>query len=95
MPSATDHGSIDAEGFLTLRGRSEDDEDLYVMINASQEPAVFRVQEGVAAGWRRVIDTSRESPDDFRVAGDEERLTSVEYSVGPRSIVVLIGTAAS
>ena len=72
-----------------LQGGSEGDADIYAMINASQEAVTFRLQQEDAAAWRRVIDTSRQSPDDFRVAGDEQPLSSSTYDVGPRSIVVL------
>jgi isoamylase len=72
-----------------LHGASQGDADLYVMINASQEALLFDVQEREAGAWRRLVDTSRASPDDFRVAGDEEVLASTQYAVGPRSVVVL------
>ena len=74
----------------SLHGASEDDADLYVMINASQEAVAMRIQEGAAANWLRVIDTSRPSPDDFRGPGDELRLSSSEHSVSARSVVVFL-----
>lgn len=76
-----------------LHGASQADDDLYVMINASQEALIFELQ-GNAGEWRRVIDTSRESPDDFRVSGDEVMVASSSYTVGPRSIVVLMSAFA-
>ncbi len=75
---------------FSLHGASEDDHDLYVMVNGYWEPLVFTIQEGTAGEWSRVIDTSRPSPDDFREAGSEAAMSSVEYRVEPRSIVVLI-----
>jgi glycogen operon protein len=72
-----------------LHGASQRDCDMYVMINASQEASIFEVQEAQAGDWRRVIDTSRPSPDDFRAPSDEATLTSSSYTVGARSIVVL------
>lgn len=77
-----------------LDGGSENDQDLYVMINAYWQPLVFTVQEGAATEWKRVIDTSEASPDDFHEAGLETPLQSLEYRVQPRSTVVLIGTAS-
>ncbi len=77
-----------------LHGLSERDADLYVMINATQETATLRVQEGAAAEWRRVIDTSRPSPDDFRVPGEEARLEANDYQVSARSVVVFVRSAA-
>jgi isoamylase len=73
-----------------LRGASEGDIDIYVMINAYWEELSFTVREGEAGEWQRVIDTSRESPDDFREPGEEIPLTSRNYLVSARSIVVLI-----
>jgi glycogen operon protein len=49
-----------------LRGAQFDEGDLYVMINAHDQPLKFRVQEGSAKDWQRVVDTSlpsrRKSP---------------------------------
>ena len=78
----------------SLHGRSQRDIDLYVMINAWQEPLAFRVQEGMPGEWSRVIDTALPSPEDIRAAGDEAPLGSLEYVVGPRSVVVLLRRAA-
>lgn len=73
-----------------LHGESQQDMDLYVMINASREDLSFTVQEGESGQWRRVIDTSLDSPDDFCAPGAEVWLTSQTYVVGARSVVVLI-----
>jgi glycogen operon protein len=78
-----------------LHGAAEGDVDLYGMINASQEPIAFRFHEGSAADWRRVIDTARPSPDDFRSPGDEAPVDAGEYVVGARSVVVFVGSATS
>jgi hypothetical protein len=48
------------------------------------------VQEGSPSGWHRVVvDTARESPHDIREP-DRGPLTSARYTVGPRSVVVLV-----
>ena len=73
-----------------LHGASQRDRDLYVMINASGQDQTFTVQERGAGQWHRVIDTSRESPDDFHEPGQEVPLNSGAYVVAPRSVVVLI-----
>ncbi len=73
-----------------LRGASQRDCDLYVMINASGQDQTFTLQEGEAGQWRRVIDTRRETPDDFREAGQEVPLNSGAYVVASRSVVVLV-----
>lgn len=72
-----------------LHGASQGDDDLYVMINGWQEPLSFDVQEGEASDWRRVIDTARPSPDDFREPHDEAPLASLRCVVEQRSVVVL------
>jgi glycogen operon protein len=76
-----------------LHGASEGDEDVYAMINASQDVVTFELQEGAPGGWRRVIDTSLPSPDDFCAPGTEVPLDKCEYRVGARSVVVLVGSA--
>jgi glycogen operon protein len=76
-----------------LHGASQQDEDIYVMINAYWESLDFVVQEGQADQWKRVVDTSLESPFDFAAPGTEPQLTSATYTVKPRSIVLLIRSA--
>jgi isoamylase len=73
-----------------LHGASQQDEDLYVMINAYWENLHFTVQEGEAADWKRVVDTSLLSPFDFAAPGTEPRLASMVYTVKARSVVVLL-----
>ena len=71
-----------------LRGASQADEDIYVMINAHWEEREFHILEGTAEGWRRIVDTALPSPDDFREPGLP--LEALKYLVAPRSIVVLL-----
>ena len=73
-----------------LHGASQNDNDLYVMVNAWWEELTFIVQEGAASDWYRVVDTSLQSPEDFSEPGREPKLTSLNYRVGARSTVVLI-----
>jgi len=72
-----------------LSGRSFDEPDLYVMINAREQPLRFHIQEGPAANWLRVLDTSLDPPQDIADPGQESALSSLEYNVAPWSIVVL------
>jgi glycogen operon protein len=74
-----------------LKGASQDDQDIYVMINAYWQPLGFAIQAGPVGRWARVIDTSLDPPDDFRETGREAPVPSLEYLVGPRSVVVLLG----
>lgn len=73
-----------------LHGASQDDEDLYVMINAYWDDLPFFIQDGPFQEWKRVIDTSMDSPNDFRGPGNEIPLMSQTYIVRARSVVVLI-----
>jgi glycogen operon protein len=73
-----------------LHGASEEDRDIYVMVNAYWEPLAFTVCEGAPAEWGRVVDTTRPSPDDILEPGSEQALSSATYRVGARSIVVLL-----
>lgn len=75
-----------------LHGESENDNDLYIMINAFWEDLTFVVQEGQANEWLRVVDTSLPTPSDFCESGSAEALTSLSYRVKARSVVVLIKT---
>jgi isoamylase len=71
-----------------LHGASQADDDTYVMINAYWKELVFHIQEGTPQEWKRIVDTSVPSPDDF-----SERalpLVTPNYGVAPRSVVVLL-----
>jgi glycogen operon protein len=72
-----------------LHGASQEDCDLYVMINGYHEPLEFEVQESPVGGWRRAIDTALRSPLDIAEEGAEPFVPSLRYRVLPRSIVVL------
>jgi glycogen operon protein len=71
-----------------LSGASQNDDDLYVMINAWWQELAFTMQEGTAGEWSRVVDTSLAGPDGFVEAGVP--LTASEYVVEARSVVVLV-----
>jgi glycogen operon protein len=73
-----------------LNGKSQGDVDLYVMINAYTEPLRFTIFDGLHKPWFRVVDTSRSSPDDMRVPGDEVQIIGSTFIVQPRSVVVLM-----
>jgi len=74
-----------------LSGAAFDEDDLYVMINAHHEPLRFRIQEGEAVNWRRVLDTSLAAHETMAEFGEEPPLASLDYEVAERSIVVLRG----
>jgi isoamylase len=73
-----------------LHGASQNDTDLYVMINAFWEDLTFVVQEGQAKEWIRVVDTSLPNSSDFCEPGSAKALASLSYQVRARSVVVLV-----
>jgi glycogen operon protein len=72
-----------------LSGASLGDDDLYVMVNGHWEDCEFKVQEGQASEWRRIVDTAQASPEDILDPDKETRLTTASYPVRARSVVVL------
>ncbi len=72
-----------------LDGSSQNDIDLYVMINAGWDDLAFMIQEGPSTNWRLVMDTSRPSPADICEPGTEQAISSQECLVRARSVVVL------
>jgi isoamylase len=70
-----------------LYGASQDDDDLYVMINAHWQRLSFSIQE-TSGQWSRVVDTSLSSPDDFLDV--TAPLKGSAYAVDARSVVVLV-----
>jgi glycogen operon protein len=76
-----------------LRGESQADRDIYVMINAYWEDLNFKIHDGQAGDWLCVADTGMPSPSDFFEVGKEKALTSLSYEVNSRSVVVLLHTA--
>jgi isoamylase len=75
-----------------LHGASQEDRDIYVMINAYWEDLNFNIQEGNPGEWSCVADTSMPSPLDFFEAGKEEKLNALNYEVKARSVAVLLRT---
>jgi glycogen operon protein len=71
-----------------LHGTSQNDQDIYVMINAYWENLEFHIQEGASSEWTRVVDTALPTPNDFLVSG--QPLEGLSYHVAPRSVVVLL-----
>lgn len=73
-----------------LDGAAQDDDDLYVMVNGDWRDAVFALQQPDPAAWKRVIDTSRASPEDIVDPEQASALASPQIDVRGRSIVVLV-----
>jgi isoamylase len=49
---------------------------------------VLEIQEGAAQEWRRIVDTTRPSPDDF--SESDCPLEQSQCTMAPRAIVVLL-----
>lgn len=73
-----------------LRGASQGDHDLYVMINADWKDHRFTVQEFEACRWEMAVDTSRESPDDIPAIDSRPQISTPQRNVDARSVVVLV-----
>ncbi|HUO16696.1 MAG TPA: isoamylase [Verrucomicrobiae bacterium] len=71
-----------------LRGASQNDQDIYVMINAYWESLEFQIQEGTASEWSKIVDTGLPAPNDF--SNSTEPLNTLRYLVAQRSVVVLV-----
>jgi glycogen operon protein len=69
------------------------DVDLYLVANAHWEPHVFLLPApSVPKRWYRLVDTIQAPPADIYAVGEEPLLPSPHrYTVGPRSVVVLVG----
>jgi len=70
-----------------LKGESQNDVDIYVMINMHWEALNFYFK--VSGSWHRIINTSLEPPNDF-VEQNVDVITSETYLVGARSVCVFI-----
>jgi isoamylase len=73
-----------------LHGASVSDSDIYAMVNGSPRDVKFRIQEGRARDWLLVADTSLPTPDDIAEPGKEKSIRTLNYTLGPRSVVVLV-----
>jgi isoamylase len=65
----------------------------YLIINAYWEPLTFElppIPTGSPNGWRRVIDTALESPDDICEWTDSPSIQGPTYRAQPRSVVLLL-----
>ena len=73
---------------LYLRGASQGDRDLYLMINGGADAVPFVIQD-VGEPWHLVVDTARRSPDDIDLSG-RGVLARPSHVVEGRSVVVLM-----
>jgi glycogen operon protein len=85
-----DRGYFSHSFAFCVHGGSQGDRDIYVMVNAYWEDLDFVIQEGEAGDWRRVVDTSLDSPLDYAEPGAEPGIVSLTQPVGARSVVILL-----
>lgn len=71
-----------------LHGASQNDTDLYVMINADSHSIDFGIHEGSPGSWHRIVDTSLPSPQEF-AESPVETVQQAFYTVSGRSVVIL------
>ncbi len=72
-----------------LRGQSQRDGDLYLMINGSEREQRFVIQVAADAPWRRVIDTGLKAPEDFAEQAEQVAICESQYRLGAHAIAVL------
>jgi isoamylase len=66
---------------------------MHFMVNAYSESLGFEIpnqDENGSVSWKRLIDTSLESPDDICLFANAQEVTSPKYHVNSRSMVVLV-----
>ena len=88
-----DYGDESHSLAFCLHGASQNDNDIYVMMNAYWQDLPFAIQEGQPLEWQRVVDTSLPPPLDFSESDTGAVLQSLTYMVKARSLVVLIRKA--
>lgn len=76
---------------LHLRGASSGDADIYAMFNAHSDELGFRLP--TTSTWKRVVDTSLESPCDIVEEAEAPSHDCGSYRLGPRSTAVLLSNA--
>jgi isoamylase len=79
---------------VTIQGM---DHWLHLLFNAYWEPLTFELPTPPLGGerdWRRIVDTSRESPEDFCAPKDAPQVSELSYRAAPRSVVFLLAEVA-
>ncbi len=78
-----------------LDGASQQDTDLYLLINASASDVTFEIQEGRPGEWRLAFNTGLASPDDFPEPSHCSCIQSSSYVVHSHSIAGMTRTLRS
>jgi pullulanase/glycogen debranching enzyme len=84
-------GSVNVDDVPLLSDMASDPALAHLRLIAEPwEELTFQVQEGTTNEWRRVVDTSLESPFDILEPGDESPLQWLHYRVPGRAVVMLV-----
>jgi len=74
---------------FTIGGLSEDEEDLHVILNMSDQTVDVALPSIPGRRWHLALDTSRPPPGDIRARDGQTPYTMIRYPVPPRSAIVL------
>jgi glycogen operon protein len=79
---------------MTTRLRG-DQAQLHMIVNAYWEALEFEIPPAgdASSGWRRIVDTFLDSPNDICAWADAPIVRDPTYLVQPRSVVLLIAVA--
>ncbi len=90
-----DMGPLSRTLAVHLRGASQGDCDMYIMINGTSSEQRFALQVEASGKWQRVLDTALGAPEDFPEETDRPVHSSSDYVLGPHAIAVLASTAST
>jgi isoamylase len=84
---------LDSHSIAFLLCHPENGERIHVMLNAYWEPLTFELPPCKGAKrWRRIVDTSKTTPEDFAEVAHATVIIDPTYRVDSRSSVVLLET---
>lgn len=90
--------SADSHSLAVTASSLSGDLLMHFALNAYWEALHFELPElpsWATSGWRRIIDTARDAPDDLVEFGGAERVAGVNHRVEARSVVALFAAARS
>lgn len=74
---------------LTIAGLSNDEEDLHLILNMSEQAVEAPLPKVNGRRWHRTLDTAQDAPADIIERQRQVPQTELFYRVSPRSVVVL------
>ncbi len=72
-----------------INGGKMNDDDFYVIVNMFWEPLDFTIGEGGVGEWKRIIDTSADSPNDIFELANAPIVNSQQITSPARTVIVL------